>query len=324
MLVFLIRRLAQSVVVVLVMSIIVFVGIFAIGNPIDILLSPQADQQTYEQTVRALGLDRPLWQQYLIFLGNAVRGDLGQSFVFHEPALKLILARMPATMELAFSAILLAMLIGIPLGILAGRKPHAWYSRTIMSVSIVGFSLPTFWVGLMLISVFAVKLGWLPASGRGDTVSLLGVQVSFLTWNGLQHLMLPTINLALFNVSLIIRLTRASVRENLLQDYVKFAYAKGLSQGRVIFVHVMKNIMVPIVTVIGLELGNIIAFAVVTETIFSWPGMGKLVIDAIGVLDRPVIVAYLMMTVFIFIVINLIVDVLYSLLDPRVRLGDAE
>ena len=322
MLVFLIRRTSQSVLVLLIMSLLVFVGVYAIGNPVDILISPEADQAEIERVIQSLGLDRPIWEQYWIFLVHAVQGDLGNSFVYNQPALQLILERMPATLELAFAAIILSIVFGIPLGMIAGLRPDAWYSRMIMSVSILGFSLPTFWVGLMMIMVFAVMVGWLPASGRGDTVDLFGVPVSFLTWDGLQHLLLPAINLGLFKISLVIRLTRAGMRENLLMDYVKFAYAKGLSSSRVIFLHVLKNILVPIVTVVGLELGNVIAFAVVTESIFAWPGMGKLLIDSIGLLDRPIVVAYLLITVLMFIIINLVVDILYSVLDPRVRLGE--
>ena len=322
MTVFLIRRVFQSVVVLFIMSLLVFIGVYAIGNPVDILISPEATPEEFEKAIKALGLDRPLWEQYWVFLVNALQGDLGNSFVFNEPALKLILWRMPATLELAFGAMIFAVTIGIPLGMYAGLRPDALASRVIMSGSILGFSLPTFWVGLMMIMLFAVMLGWLPASGRGDTVDLFGVPVSFLTADGLAHILMPAINLGLFKISLVIRLTRAGMRENMLMDYVKFAHAKGLTATRVIFVHVLKNIMVPIVTVLGLELGNVIAFAVVTETVFSWPGMGKLIIDSIGVLDRPIIVAYLMIIVAMFIVINLIVDMLYSVLDPRVRLGD--
>ena len=322
MTVFLIRRVFQSVVVLFVMSVLVFVGVYAIGNPIDILISPEATPEEFDRAVKALGLDRPMWEQYWVFLIKALQGDLGNSFVFNEPALKLILTRMPATLELAFGAMIIAVTIGIPLGMYAGLRPDALASRVIMTGSILGFSLPTFWVGLMMIMLFGVMLGWLPASGRGDTVDLLGVPVSFLTMDGLSHILLPAINLGLFKISLVIRLTRAGIRENMLMDYVKFAHAKGLTAARVIFVHVLKNIMVPIVTVLGLELGNVIAFAVVTETVFSWPGMGKLVIDSIGLLDRPIIVAYLLVIVTMFIVINFIVDVLYSVLDPRVRLGD--
>ncbi|MGX9962420.1 ABC transporter permease [Roseomonas sp. F4] len=318
--VYLLRRLIQAAGVVLAMSIIVFVGVFAIGDPVEILISPDADQFERERAVAALGLDLPLWQQYLIFLGKAVQGDLGRSFVFNEPALQLILQRMPATLELAFAATFGAILIGLPLGLYAGLKPNSIASKGIMAGSILGFSLPTFWVGLMLIMVFAVQLGWLPSTGRGETVEILGMRWSFLTWNGLTHLAMPALNLALFKISLVIRLTRAGVRETMLMDYVKFARAKGLSPFRVTFVHVFKNILIPVVTVTGLEFGSTIAFSVVTESIFAWPGMGKLIIDSINVLDRPVIVAYLMIVVLMFITINLIVDLMYSVLDPRVRL----
>ena len=324
MTVFFIRRLSQSIIVLFVMSILVFVGVYAIGNPVDILISQDATQQEIQQATKAFGLDQPLWDQYVTFLLKALRGDLGDSFVFNEPALVLILKRMPATLELALSAIFIAVLIGIPLGLIAGLIPESITARSIMTGSILGFSLPTFWVGLMLIMVFAVMLGWLPASGRGSTVDVLGVPVSFLTLDGLAHLLLPAINLALFKWALVIRLTRAGVREELPMDYIKFAYAKGISAPRVIFVHILKNILIPIVTVLGLELGNIIAFAVVTETIFAWPGMGKLLIDSIGMLDRPIIVSYLLIVVTMFIVINLMVDILYSVLDPRLRLGETE
>jgi peptide/nickel transport system permease protein len=324
MVVFLIRRLTQSVLVLFVMSLLVFGGVFAIGNPIDILIAPDADQAQREQAIRNLGLDKPLWEQYAVFLGNAVRGDLGRSFRFNEPALRLVVQRLPATLELAVTSMLMAILLGIPLGMWAGLRAESWSGRSIMAGSILGFSLPTFWVGLMLIMVFAVMLGWLPASGRGETVNLLGVPVSFLTADGLAHLLLPALNLALFNVSLVIRLTRAGMREVLPMDYVKFARAKGLRWRRVIGVHVLKNILIPIVTLLGLQFGAIVAFALVTETVFAWPGMGKLIIDSIGQLDRPVIVAYMVFIVALFIGINFLVDVLYSLIDPRVRLGGAD
>ncbi|MGC1409383.1 MAG: ABC transporter permease [Acetobacteraceae bacterium] len=316
----LIRRLIQALFVLLAMSVIVFIGVHVIGNPVDILISPEADQAERARVIAALGLDQPLWRQYLLFVSDALHGDLGRSFVFNEPALRLIAQRMPATMELAVTAVLMSMLIGIPLGLYAGLYPEGALARTIMAGSILGFSLPTFWVGLMLIMVFAVQLGWLPSTGRGATAELFGIQWSFLTLDGLRHLLLPALNLSLFNISLVLRLTRAGVRETLPMDFVKFARAKGLTPARVIFVHVLKNIMIPVVTVVGLELGSTIAFAVVTESVFAWPGMGKLIIDSINVLDRPVIVAYLMMIVLLFVTINLVVDVLYTVLDPRVRL----
>jgi len=317
---YLLRRLLQAALVMLAMSVIVFVGVYAIGDPVEILISPDADQMERERAIKALGLDLPLWMQYLSFLGNALRGDLGRSFVFNEPALQLILQRMPATLELAFGATIMALIIGIPLGLYAGLKPKSFGAKCIMTGSILGFSLPTFWVGLMLIMVFAVQLGWLPSTGRGETAEILGTRWSFLTWDGLRHLAMPALNLALFKISLVIRLTRAGVRETMLMDFVKFARAKGLTNRRVISVHVFKNIMIPVVTVVGLELGSTIAFSVVTESVFAWPGMGKLIIDSINVLDRPVIVAYLMIIVLMFITINLLVDLSYSALDPRVRL----
>jgi peptide/nickel transport system permease protein len=313
------RRVLQSLAVLAVMSALVFTGVYAIGNPVDILINPQAGQAEIAAATAALGLDQPLWRQYWTFITGALAGDLGISFTASVPAVDLILERMPATIELALAALVIAVVLGIPLGLWAGLKPGSVSGRLIMAGSIVGFSLPTFWVGLMLIMVFSVYLGWLPPAGRGPTVVVLGVPVSFLTWDGLQHLFMPALNLALFQLSLLIRLTRAGTREALAQDYVRLARAKGLSMGRVLRVHVLKNILIPIVTVTGLEFGSLIAFAVVTETIFAWPGMGKLLIDSINVLDRPVIVAYLMIVVIVFVLINLFVDLLYSALDPRVR-----
>jgi peptide/nickel transport system permease protein len=272
--------------------------------------------------IRDFGLDKSLPEQYGRFLLNALQGDLGKSFIFGTPALKLIIQRMPATLELAFAALFMAVLVGIPLGIYAGLKPESKLSRTIMAGSILGFSLPTFWVGLMMIMVFAVMLGWLPSTGRGDTVLVNGIEVSFLTLDGLSHLLMPALNLSLFKMSLVIRLARAGTREVVHQDYMKFARAKGLSESRLILVHLLKNILIPVVTVLGLELGGLIAFSVVTETVFAWPGMGKLIIDSIHLLDRPVVVAYLMIIVLMFVTINLVVDILYSILDPRVRLQD--
>jgi peptide/nickel transport system permease protein len=320
--VFIIRRLLQSSLVIVAMSLIVFFSVNVIGNPVDILINPEFDQEEMDRAIKALGLDLPIWQQYLHFVKNAFQGDFGRSFVFGESALKLIVQRVPATLELAFTALILSILIGIPLGLFAGLKPASPVSKTIMGGSILGFSLPTFWVGIMMIMIFAVILGVLPSTGRGETVTILGIRVSFLTVDGLKHLLMPAINLALLKISLVIRLTRAGTREVILQDYVKFARAKGLSNRRVIFVHVLKNILIPVITVVGLELGNLIAFSVVTETVFAWPGMGKLIIDSIQLLDRPIIVAYLMIIVFMFVTINLVVDILYSVLDPRVRLQD--
>lgn len=322
MTVFIIRRVFQSIFVLLAVTVIVFFGVFAIGDPIEILLPADSTQQQIEEATRALGLDRPIMVQYGIFIGNAVRGDLGNSFVFNQPSISLILERLPATLELAVSALVIALALGIPLGMIAGMRPNSTLDKAIVTGSILGFSLPNFWQGLMLVMIFSVFLGWLPSTGRGETGTILGVTTSFATLDGLAHLLLPAINLSLFKLALVIRLTRAGMRETLPLDYVKFARAKGLSSSRVVFVHVLKNILIPVVTVVGMEFGSLIAFAIVTETIFAWPGMGKLIIDSINQLDQPVIVAYLMIVVMIFIVINLLVDIIYSVLDPRVRLGE--
>ncbi len=320
---YVINRLMQGLMVIAVMAVLVFVGVYAIGNPVDMLISPEADQAEIEATIIRMGLDKPLWEQFLGFVGGALRGDLGTSFMYNEPAVRLILARFPATLELALAAILMAVAVGIPLGVIAGLRPNGVVGRSIMTVSILGFSLPTFWVGMMFIMVFAVSLGWLPSTGRGETVEVLGVRWSFLTANGLSHLFLPALNLALFKTSLVIRLARAGTREVITQDYIKFARAKGLSETRVILVHMLKNMMIPVVTVLGLEFGSVVAFAVVTETVFAWPGIGKLLISSIVHLDRPVIVAYLMLTVLLFVTINFVVDLIYAILDPRVRRKEA-
>ncbi len=324
MLAYTLRRIIPSFATLLVMALLVFIGVFAIGDPIEILVDPSADEAIREGVRQSLGLDLPLYQQFFVFLRHAVVGDFGNSFVHNSPAMLLILQRLPATLELAVTAIALAIVIGIPLGMLAGMKSESATGKLIMSGSILGFSLPTFWVGLMLILLFAVLLGWLPAGGRGDTTSVLGIPVSFLSVDGLRHILLPAFTLAIYKMALVIRLARAGTREVMQQDYIKFARAKGLSFSRIVFLHVLKNILIPIVTVIGLEFGSLIAFAVITETVFAWPGMGKLLIESMLRLDRPVIVAYLLLTVCMFITINLVVDLVYSLLDPRVRLGSAK
>ncbi len=312
----------QAGVVVLLMSFLVFSGVFLVGDPVDILISDEADEEDRERAIAGLGLDKPFHMQYLLFLRGALRGDLGESFIFEEPALLLIVERMPATMELALFALLIAVVIGIPLGMLAGFRPESLTAKTIMSGSILGFSLPSFWVGIMMMVLFAVHLGWLPSTGRGPTSEWFGIEVSFTSWKGISYLLMPAINLSLFKLALVIRLARAGTREVVHQDYIKFARAKGLSGRRIVLLHVLKNIMIPVVTVLGLEFGGLVAFSIVTETVFAWPGMGKLLIDSIGMLDRPVIVAYLMIIVFLFVIINLVVDILYSILDPRVRLGE--
>jgi len=321
MTVFLIRRLLQTLAVLFAVSLVVFVGLYAVGNPADILLPDDATEVERQAAIVALGLDRSLSAQYFLFLGNALTGDLGASFVYNQPSISLILQRFPATLELALSALFIALVLGFPLGLYAGLNPGTTLDRSIVTGSILGFSLPNFWQGLMLILVFSIGLGWLPSSGRGTTGTVFGIETSLATWNGIKHLILPATNLALFKLALVIRLTRAQVRETIPLDFVKFARAKGLTERRIVGVHVAKTIAAPIVTVIGMELGSVIAFAVITESIFAWPGMGKLIIDSINKLDRPVVVAYLLVITFMFILINLAVDLLYTALDPRVRLG---
>ncbi len=321
MTVFLIRRLLQTLAVLFAVSLVVFVGLYAVGNPADILLPDDATEVERQAAIVALGLDRSLSAQYFLFLGNALTGDLGTSFVYNQPSISLILQRFPATLELALSALFIALVLGFPLGLYAGLNPGTTLDRSIVTGSILGFSLPNFWQGLMLILVFSIGLGWLPSSGRGTTGTVFGIETSFATWDGIKHLILPATNLALFKLALVIRLTRAQVRETMPLDFVKFARAKGLAGRRIVGVHVAKTIAAPIVTVIGMELGSVIAFAVITESIFAWPGMGKLIIDSINKLDRPVVAAYLLVITFMFILINLAVDLLYTALDPRVRLG---
>jgi peptide/nickel transport system permease protein len=318
---FIIQRLLQAVVVMLVMSVIVFVGVYAVGNPMDILIPLEATQDVRAAIIARYGLDLPLWEQYFVFLANVVRGDFGRSFIYSMPVLDLIFSRLPATLELTIVAVMGATLIGVPLGVYAGYRPDGMLAKTIMGVSILGFSVPTFWVGLILILTFAVSLGWLPAGGRGATVTLLGVEWSFLTVNGWSHLLLPALNLSLFKMAMMIRLARAGTREAMLTDTVKFARAVGLSESTIMRRHVLKLISIPIVTVFGLEFGSTLAFAVVTETIFSWPGLGKLIIDSITNLDRPVMVAYLILIALLFVTINLVVDLVYAALDPRLHRG---
>ncbi len=318
------RRLGQSAVVAFIMSLLVFFGIYAVGDPIATLLPPDATDQDIESLRTQLGLDQPVWVQYGQFIWNALQGDFGDSFVHSRPALELIIERFPATLELAIFALMIGVCFGVPLGIYSGLKPNAKSSKAIMFGSTIGFSLPNFWQGMMLIMLFSVVLGWLPASGRGETTEFLGMELSFMSWDGLTYMILPGINLALYKISMHTRLARSGTREALVQDYVTFARAKGLSESRIVRVHVLRNILIPIVTIAGLEFGSLIAFSTVTETVFGWPGMGKLLMDSIRTLDRPVVVAYLIFVVVLFILINLMVDLLYMLLDPRIREKEAK
>ena len=317
---FFITRIFQFIIVIFITSIIIFAGIYAIGNPIDLLLDSRATFEEMERIKVKLGLDKPFWEQYYIFLKSALVGDFGHSYIYNIPAMELIFQRLPATLELAFISLFLSIVVGIPVGVIAGMYAKNFASKVIMFFSILGFSLPSFWVGLMLIMFFSINLGILPSFGRGETITLFGIEWSIFTLDGLKHIIMPALNLSLFGIAFVIRLSRAGMIEIIHQDYIKFAHAKGLKSSRVMFVYILKNIMIPIVTVLGMEFGLILAFAVVTETVFAWPGIGKLLIDSINLLDRPVVVSYIMMTVFIFLIINLIVDLIYSVLDPRVRI----
>ena len=319
MLGFVIQRFLQAILVMAAMSLIVFAGVSLIGNVVDIVIPPDAPQALREEAIRRLGLDQPFWVQYWRFVTGLLQGDFGRSFIYNMPVLDLILSRVPATLELVAISMLFATGVGVTLGIYAGYRPDSIGARAIMALSVLGFSVPTFWVGLILILTFAVSLGWLPPGGRGETVTLWGVRWSFLTLDGLRHIALPALNLALFKMAMMIRLARAGTRETMLTDTVKFARAAGLSEWTILRRHVLKLISIPIVTVFGLELGSTLAFAVVTETIFSWPGLGKLIIDSITTLDRPVMVAYLILTAFLFVTINFVVDLVFALIDPRVR-----
>ncbi|MCA1323218.1 ABC transporter permease [Herbaspirillum sp. alder98] len=315
----LLKRALQSVLVIFIMSILAFVGINLVGNPIYLLVAPDATQDEIARASEALGLNLPIPTQYWRFLVNALHGDLGNSFVFNQPAVGLIFERMPATFELALLALLLSAVIGIPMGLWSGLKPGSRFHKFAMAFSIFGVTVPVFWMGLLLILVFSVNLGWLPSGGRGPTSSLLGIQVSFLSWDGIKFMILPAATLALHNIALVMRMTEAGTRDVALQEYIKFARAKGVGPWRLIARHIGPNVMIPIVTVLGIEFGHLIAFSLITETIFAWPGMGKLIIDSVLQLDRPVVVAYLMVVLLMYVVINFVVDMLYLVLDPRLR-----
>jgi len=309
------NRLAHTFFVVLVVSLAVFFVMYKAGDPVELLLPPDAGLQEVAEMRERLGLDEPFWVQYGAFLRNAVQGDVGHSFIYGQPALDVVLERLPATLELASAAMILAVAFGISLGVIASIRPNAPLSRGIMFFSLAGISVPTFWTGMVLVLLFSVTWGILPSSGRGET----GWLGSFSTWDGIKHLIMPATTLALYQLSLILRLTRTGMREVLVQDYIKLARAKGTPDHVVILLHALKNTLIPVITVIGIQFGELIAFTIVTESIFAWPGTGKLIIDSIQNLDRPVVVAYLMVIAIIFVGINLVVDVLYTFIDPRVR-----
>ena len=319
MLAFILRRLLQGVIVMLVVGFIAFSLFNFVGDPVSLMLPPEATQADREQMRSALGLDKPFYRQFVTFLGNAVQGNFGISLRLGRPVSTLLVERLPATLELAITAALIALVVGIPIGVYTALRRDSWISRALLTTSLVGVSLPNFLIGIFLILIFAVWLGVLPSFGRGDTVKLGMWSTGLLTTSGMKALVLPAVTLSFFPLTLIMRLVRAEMLEVLRTDYIKFARARGLSDRAVHFGHALKNTLVPVITIAGLQLGGIIAFAIITEQVFQWPGMGLLFIQAVQFADIPVMAAYLCLIGLIFVVINLIVDLLYYLVDPRLR-----
>jgi peptide/nickel transport system permease protein len=310
----------QGVAVMLVVGFIAFSLFNFVGDPVSLMLPPEATQVDREQMRAALGLDKPFYVQFGTFLENAVQGNFGISLRLGRPVSVLLIERLPATLELAITAALIGLSVGIPVGVYTALKRHSWVSRAMLTMSLVGVSLPNFLIGIFLILIFAVWLGWLPSFGRGDTVQIGLWSTGFLTTSGLKALILPAITLGFFPMTLVMRLVRAEMLEVLRTDYIKFARARGLSDRAVNFGHALKNTLVPVITITGLQLGGIIAFAIITETVFQWPGMGLLFVQAVQFADIPVMAAYLCLIGLIFVVINLVVDLLYYLVDPRLRI----
>ncbi len=319
MIAFVLRRIVQGMVVMLVVGLIAFSLFNFVGDPVSLMLPPEATQADRDQMRGALGLDKPFYVQFATFIGNALHGNFGISLRLGRPVSTLLVERMPATLELAMTAALIGLFIGIPVGVYTALKRDSWISRALLTTSLVGVSLPNFLIGIFLILIFAVWLGWLPSFGRGDTVRIGLWTTGLLTKSGLKALILPAITLGFFPVTLIMRLVRAEMLEVLRTDYIKFARARGLSDNAVNFGHALKNTLVPVITITGLQLGGIIAFAIITETVFQWPGMGLLFVQAVQFADVPVMAAYLCLIGLIFVVINLVVDMLYYLVDPRLR-----
>ncbi|HYM03693.1 MAG TPA: ABC transporter permease [Stellaceae bacterium] len=320
MIAFVLRRLLQSVLVMLTVAVVAFALFRYVGDPINNMVGQDTSQQDRERLRHELGLDDPSWEQFARFVGHAIEGNFGVSYQYAQPVARVIGERLPATLELSLVAALLALAIGVPMGVYTGLHRHGWLSHIFQGASLVGVSLPTFLIGILLILVFSVLLGWLPSFGRGDIVKIGWWTTGFLTLSGLQSLILPGITLALFQMTLIMRLVRAEMLEVLRTDYIKFARARGLPRRLVNFRHALKNTLIPVITITGLQIGSIIAFAIITETVFQWPGMGFLIVQAIGFADIPVISAYLVLVAFFFVMINLVVDLLYYLVDPRLRL----
>lgn len=313
------RRLIQGFIVVLVVSVFCFIIFQYMGDPVLNMVGQYASFQEIKEMRHVLGLDQPVYIQYGRFLWNAVHGNFGKSYVTRVPALGLILERFPATFELVILAVFLAFVTGVSLGVVVALKPYAMRNRLIMAGSLGGISIPTFLIGILLIMIFAVYLELLPAFGRGDTIQLGFWRTGFLTVSGLKHLILPALTLAMYQLAVLLRLTRAGMREVMTEEYIKTAWAKGLSPRKVIFKHALRNVLIPVITITGLQFGELIAFSIVTETIFQWPGMGNLLLTSIYEGDQPVIVTYIMLAAFIIITANIIVDILYAVINPKIR-----
>lgn len=305
----------------LTVSLLAFALFQYIGDPVTIMLGQDATEHDRIQLREQLGLNRSAPVQFAHFVGNAVQGDFGLSLRQGQPVSDLLLARLPATVELSVMAAALALIIGLPLGVYTALRRNSWLSQGILAISLLGVSLPTFLIGILLILIFSVLLGWLPSYGRGDTVSIGWWSTGLLTADGWKHLILPSITLSLFQLTLILRLVRSEMLEVLRNDYIKFARARGLTRRTIHFGHALKNTLVPVITITGLQLGGIIAFAIVTETVFQWPGMGLLFIQAVQFADVPVMAAYLCLIALVFVIINLVVDLLYFIVDPRLRVS---
>jgi len=317
---FILRRLGQAVLVMLAVGLIAFSLFRFVGDPVLFMLGQDATPEQRAEVTRQLGLDRPFYVQYASFVANALHGEFGLSLRQVQPVSRLIADRLPATLELCFVAALIALLVGIPLGVYTALYRESWLSRAFLALSLAGVALPTFLIGILLILVFSVQLGWLPSFGRGDTVQIGWWSTGFLTESGLKSLILPAITLALFQMTLIQRLVRSEMLEVLRTDYIRFARARGLSERAINFGHALKNTLIPVTTIAGLQLGAIIAFSIITETVFQWPGMGLLFIQAVSFADVPVMAAYLCLIALFFVVINLTVDLLYYAVDPRLRI----
>lgn len=321
MLGFVLQRLIQALLVIFVVSIVAFVMNRFAGDPVFLMLPPQATAADIAAARHSMGLDQTVFVQYGLYMLNLLRGNLGNSWTQTRPVLDLILERLPATLELAMFALILALLVGIPAALYAAVRPQALLARLSMTISILGISIPPFWLGISFILIFAVNLGWLPSSGRGATVDILGAPLSLFTLDGLIHLILPSLTLSLFNMGLILRLQYAGMREELAMDYVRYARARGVPMRTIALRHAFPNTLMQIVTFSSMILAQSIAFSVITETIFAWPGIGKLLIDAIGLNDRPLVMGYLIFVAVLFSLLSLLTDLIYAIIDPRVRLA---